>query len=609
MRQLRVVGLLVALTFVSTGCGDDKDGKGSGQDAGAKDDAGEPGLGNSTVIGKVVDTDGREIGGVEVHVAGKKVKTDNRGIFEVKGLDKGTHQVAVVDKGHSGAQMGVKVGDDDTAQLSLTVMPLKSVMMPRAEAGGTVTGDDGVSVTLPKAALKTKAGKPVEGDVEARYVAVNDPKTLPAAPGGMKADSQGERVDLESFGMVDMRFYQGDELLSLAEEAELVFPLGPNAFAMGEEIDVWSFDEKTGLWKSEGKGTVDKSEGGNGKATLKAKHFSWWNADKPLEDTGCITGKLLTAAGDPVPNMQVNVTGVDYLTNLNTTTDAEGSFCLSVKRGSTNRLSSFGVNAGSYFEWTVENILAPAEATTCELGSCTDVGTVMGGSLFDECKGNVTSDENHVLVLSSGDAALDEVVKGLLESYGNKATIGAAYTVFDGMTDLADYDVIYLQANSNWSAGDMPEAGQRQIINWVNCGGGLVTAEWTVWKSGTGQFKILDAVYPMAPSTPYGSDATSTYVKVGDEPTIHNGLPDTFTFTADSFAGTEIDLTARPGATIFYDSMARLEGVVGWDFNMGRVVSISTCAGPQSLGDPNYGRMIANVVDWLQRDEPNEPTP
>jgi hypothetical protein len=608
------------MTFVVTACGDDKNGNApendggnkedaGGSDAGSKDDASEPSNKSGSVIGKVVDTNGRELGGVEVQVAGKKVKTDNRGIFEAKDVAKGSHQVAVVDKAHSGAQMTVEVQGDDTAQLALTVMPMKSIMMGNAEEGGTLSGGDGVSVTLPKAALKTKEGKPVTGEVEALYVAVNDAKTLPAAPGGMKAEMQGARVDLESFGMIDMRFYQGDELLALDGEADLVFPLGPNAFAQDEEIDVWSFDEESGVWKVEGKGVVDKAAGGNGQAKLKAKHFSWWNADKPIEDTGCITGKLLTATGEPVPNMSVNVAGVDYLTNLSTTTGADGSFCLSVKRGSTNRLTSFGINAGSYFEWTVENVLAPSVATTCDMGSCTDIGTVMGGSLFDECTGNVTSDQNHVLVLSSGNVELDQTVQTLLGRYGNTVTVGPQFIAMDGTTDLSGYDVVYLQANANWSSGDMPEAGQRQLINWVNCGGGLVTVEWTVWKGGSGQFKILDAVFPMLPTTPYGSDQMSTYIQVGNDPTIHNGLPAMFTFATTGFAGTEIDLTARPGATIFYDSMARLEGVVGWDFNMGRVVSISTVADATSLSDVNYGRMFANVVDWLQRDEPSEPTP
>ena len=607
------------------GCGSGDGKRGAAGDGGTGDDggtvvrdagsvdAGQDGGGDasqavseSAVVGRILDVSGRELGGIAVEVGGRKVRTDNRGVFRVADLPKGKHQVAVVDPQHTGAQVSVDVAQKETAQVSLRVMKLKSVALADAEMGGTIAQDD-VEVTVPAGGLKTKEGAAVTGKVEARYAVVNTVDTVAAAPGGMKGELDSEDVDLESFGMVDMRFYQGDEELALADSADLVFPLGPNSFAQDEEIDMWSFNKSQGKWQREGKGRVDRTSG-NGRVRVKASHFSWWNADQPLADKSCLRGQLLTEEGDPVTNMRIDVTGVDYLTNLSATTGSDGSFCVTVKRGSTNRLTAFGTDGSAYFEWDTPAAVAGSEATTCDLGGCTDVGTVMGAALFPECTGNVTSDDNHVLLLSSGDAVLDGQIQAHLENYGNQVTIGPEYVAFDDAVSLAGYDVVYLQANNNWNSGDMPVEGQRKLINWINCGGGMITVEWTVWKIGSGAFQWLDSVYPMVPVTPYGSLAQATYIQVGSDATIHNGLPSMFSFATDNYAGTEIDLTARPGATVFYDSQDRVEGVVGWDFNLGRVVSISTCGGPNEIADPNYGRMIANVVDWLQRDQPNEPS-
>src|SRR4030095_16085494 len=87
-------------------------------------------------------------------------------------------------------------------------------------------------------------------------------------------------------------------------------------------------------------------------------------------------------------------------------------------------------------------------------------------------------------------------VQRTLESYGHAVTVGVPFTQFDGTVSLDAYDAIYLQANANWSSGDMPVPGQRQLINWVNCGGGLVTVEWTTWKIGSGGFPLMEHVLP-----------------------------------------------------------------------------------------------------------------
>jgi len=614
MRRDWIVVASLSLGLLSGGCSDDKKSKSAEPDAGKAADAAlttpdaGPGAKKTIVKGRVASPEGRTVGGIEVQIGEKKVLTDNRGIFEAEDLPPGKTQVSVKDKEHSAAQVTVDVKDQASHQVSLTVIEYAKAELADAEAGGTVSAE-GMKVMLPPMSLKSKEGVAVKGKVEARYAIVNESGMLPASPGGMQAEMDKQTVDLESFGMIDIAFFQNDEKLVFEGEAELEFPLGVNSKADGAEVDISSFDAEAGKWKQEGKGTVDKSAGGNGVAKTKVKHFSWWSATAPLTDQTCVKGTLLTSTGTPIANMQLQITGVDYLTSLSATTSTEGTFCSTAKLGSTNRITAFGGDGTSYFEWASVDVLANNTPAMCGAtpDTCLDIGTVMGESLFDDCKGNVSTDQNHVLVLSSSNAELDAQVKTLLESYGNTVTVGPQFIAFDGKQDLSAYDAVYLQANVNWSAGDMPLPGQRQLINFVNCGGGLVTVEWTVWNIGRGYFKLLDAVYPTVPTTTYGSDAMATFVQVESDPTFSNKVAAEFTFMTDNYGGTEIDLNARPGATTFYDSTTRLAGVVGWDFNLGRVVSISTTGGPLQLADPNWSRMFANSIDWLQRDAPNEP--
>ena len=612
--------LLFALTTLTLlGCGDSKkkpraqqpDAGELAPDAGTPDDgtpdAGSPVTGNTgTVKGRVTYADGTAIGQVTVHIGGKEVRSDSRGVFEAKSVPKGEASVSVADSNASGAQVSVKVDTQKTTQVDLAVLPMQTVKVASVDKAGPITDSStGVTVTVAVSdkSFNTKQGKVATGEGEMRYGVATESVDVRAAPGGMKVamadDTMGQ---LESFGMIDLRFTQAGEELVLAKPIDLDLPLGPNAFADAAEVDVYSFDTTLGLWKPDGKATIDKSAGGNGIAKVKPTHLSWWCVGTPVAAQSCLSGKLLTEANTPLAGMQVNAVGLDYWGTTYAITGSDGSFCLDVKEGSQTTVSAFGSADAHYFEWKQD--VTAVGAASCGMGECTDLGSLMGTNLFDECKGNVSSDQNHVLVLSSGDTALDATLQAALERFGHTVTVGVAYTAFDGTLDLTPYDAIYLQANYNWGAGDMPLAGQRQLINWVNCGGGLATTEWTTWKIGSSAFQLIDAIFPAARTTSYGSPTMETYSVVTPEPTLNAGLPESFTFTTTNYSGVESNLNPRPGAVIYYDSAMQDSGLLGWDYNLGRVASFSTTVGTSEVADPNFTRLIANVLDWLQRDTP-----
>lgn len=570
-----------------------------------EEDAGEPTKSNKARIkGRVTFADGSAVGQIDVEIGGKRYKSDSRGVFAAEDLPEGELEVSVEGASVSRAQAKVEASEERVAQVELFVMPMKKAAIAAAENAGEVAVDaDVVKVKLAAGSLRVKSsGEPASGAAEARYAVSKQSRDIKAAPGRLKGIRDDQDVDLESFGIIDMRLFQGDEELELTQEAELELPLGPNSFAEGQEVDAWSFDRESGKWKAENRAVVDKTKGANGVAKIKAGHFSWWSVAQPVEASTCVSGRLQAADEQPPSYLWVQAVNDSAWGVSWAQTDADGRFCLSAKPSSTYSFGAFGVDASTYFEWT-QSIITPSGAAMCGGAGCTDLGTIAGVSLFDECTGDVTSDQNHVLVLSSTNTALDDALKTMLEGYGHSVTIGPNYGVFDGSTDLDSFDAIYLQANAYWSA-DMPEPGQRQLINWVNCGGGLVTVEWTTWIIGTDatRLRFIDAIFPAARTANYTSTATETYTKVTDDSTLNAGLPDSFTFTTTNYSGTESYLNPRAGAVIYYDSAMLDAGVLGWDYNMGRVLTFSTTVGTNEIADPNFSRLISNAVDWVQRD-------
>ena len=212
-----------------------------------------------------------------------------------------------------------------------------------------------------------------------------------------------------------------------------------------------------------------------------------------------------------------------------------------------------------------------------------------------------------VLVLSSSDSELDQLVVTALKRFGNNVTVGPEYSLLDSTTSFGEFDVVYLQANANWMTDDMPIEGQQALARWVRCGGGLLTVEWTTWKAAALTLTTLQQVFPVEPSTGYGATALAAYERVGNDETVHFGLPARIVFPSDDFGGTETDLLPREGATVFYDSEERLAGVVGWEIEEGRAASVSSTAGPAALGEADYARLLGNLVSWLRAEPARDP--
>lgn len=209
-----------------------------------------------------------------------------------------------------------------------------------------------------------------------------------------------------------------------------------------------------------------------------------------------------------------------------------------------------------------------------------------------------------VYITSSGYQPQDDAVVASMQALGHTTTVGVPFYQFDGTQSLANVDVFYLQTNWNWGFGDMPAAGQQQIVNFVNAGGGLVTSEWLLWLRSVGRFIDLSVLFSSTPTSGYNGYPAHDFAQVTANPTINAGLPASFQVAGDSFAGTETNVqSAEPGGVVFYSSTAAgpFIGLTGRDYGLGRVAQFSQTVGENFLNDPNGFKLVGNVVEWVSQ--------
>lgn len=203
----------------------------------------------------------------------------------------------------------------------------------------------------------------------------------------------------------------------------------------------------------------------------------------------------------------------------------------------------------------------------------------------------------NVLVMSSGSQAVDDAAVAAIKAGGHTTVMGPEFESFTAGVDLSGIDVVYFQASFNWTDVDMPLDGQTAILEFVKAGGGLVTSEWVGFKAYTGSFQRLKYILPVV-YYGYAGWSSTTYTVVTPDKTLNNGLADAIEFPLDSFGGTESFFMAKCDATVFYDSATVDTGVVGWNYNIGRVLSLATVTGVTAAQDPEFGKLLANAMQW-----------
>jgi hypothetical protein len=220
------------------------------------------------------------------------------------------------------------------------------------------SGQPKAEVMIPAGAIVDDAGNPVDEPVTVEVTPV-DPGSdeidaFPGTdfialvpPGEGQGDSRDE-VLLESVALVEVRI-TGDETGNQYEDLdspatiELRIPDDQqDQVTVGEEIELWHYDDEAGVWIQEGVATIFEKEVPPGSgifekwASAEVNHFTWWNVDRPCRTTPAgADGLVRKGTGEVIPNVNLKADGVTYNGQSYGDSDGEGNVCVSVKRSST----------------------------------------------------------------------------------------------------------------------------------------------------------------------------------------------------------------------------------------------------------------------------------
>jgi hypothetical protein len=209
-------------------------------------------------------------------------------------------------------------------------------------SGGTVSDPNSAAqVSLPASGLVDAAGAAATGNVTVK-LSVIDPKSNAAAMPGDYTTSAG--TSIESFGAIKVTLLSSTgAALNLAanKTATIRIPVSGGA-TPDATIPLFYFSETTGKWVEDGTATL-QGTAPNQYYEGTVTHFTYWNADRPLE-TIYVNGCLKDAAGAPVVNAGIESIGIDYTGTGRATTDATGKFKVAMKK---NALASILAVNGS----------------------------------------------------------------------------------------------------------------------------------------------------------------------------------------------------------------------------------------------------------------------
>ncbi len=397
-RSVRRLGLffLISAGLLFAACGDPGGTAGVGGSGADGDDDGEVGgvdgegersdpATHGTVVGQVASPRGPVAGAAVVHAGGDAV-TDDLGWFRFDDVPAGDLELDVEAAGFTRARARLDVVPGAWTATHVLVVPTRETTLPDPIAGGTVASDEGVEVVFdPGGTFTTEDGTPVDGPVAVSIALINTPAAVAAAPGMLAVGPDGTDVPLESFGMAEVVLTSGGGPVVFSGTATLTIPLsatGTATFVDGALVGLWSFDPAQDRWIDEGEGVVS-----GGAFVAQVTHFTWWNADLPIAASSCIEGKVELAPGTPAAGYTITALGVDYLGVSAATTEANGDFCVPVKRGSVASLSAVGSSPRGG-AWTWSQVVAADDVPSACGGVCTQLGTATVSSVYFDADGD-----------------------------------------------------------------------------------------------------------------------------------------------------------------------------------------------------------------------------
>lgn len=219
------------------------------------------------------------------------------------------------------------------------------------------------SLTCENKRCRDDAGAVSIGGVEAAsgYAQVFNPLTDADKFPGPFADDQGKMLVSAVFAAFDLRDENDQPITSLpaGHKATLSLRVPRDSWPVivditpGDdriEVPMYSFDETSGQWVSDGSGWLQDSSGqpvpetgiddihagsfaGDLLAVAEVSHFSYWNVDWPQTDNACLSGFVVDTGDKPVSGASITIRGLNFAgMSQPLITGDDGSFCVDLRR-------------------------------------------------------------------------------------------------------------------------------------------------------------------------------------------------------------------------------------------------------------------------------------
>ena len=237
---------------------------------------------NTSVAGIVTDINNAPISDAIVTFGNETSNTDANGIFKFENVTVPENRAFVtVEKAgyfHGSRTFFAYKNQRSNVKISLLERTIQGSV---TASGGTVTTPEGVKLEFPANAVVDANGNPYTGtvDVAAQYLDPTADNILSIMPGDLRGITTDDVEEgMTTYGMVAVELLgSGGELLNVADgkTVQLTMPV-PSAQTSSApaEIPLWYFDEENGVWKEEGKATLQGSE-----YVGDVSHFTYWNCD------------------------------------------------------------------------------------------------------------------------------------------------------------------------------------------------------------------------------------------------------------------------------------------------------------------------------------------
>ncbi|MFK8009324.1 MAG: carboxypeptidase-like regulatory domain-containing protein [Saprospiraceae bacterium] len=267
-----------------------------------------------TLNGFITDRNGEPILEAQVTILNAFTETDEFGFFEITGLVNEKLAVIKVEKDGYFDQFETLIPSKTvTSRTRIQLTEKGSPETFAANNGGEVSIGLNSSIQFQANSIVDEQGNPYNGNVNVYsfYIDPTHEDLDQIMPGNMMArNTNNELQVLESYGMVNV-ILEGDggQKLNINKTATLTTDV-PNSIlnTAPDEIPLWYFDEEKGIWKEEGKATLQ-----NGKYVGEVEHFTFWNCDVPGAFTQ-ISGEIFDNKGVAILNVRITdiATGASF---------------------------------------------------------------------------------------------------------------------------------------------------------------------------------------------------------------------------------------------------------------------------------------------------------